>query len=196
MLNWKHHVSFVSNKIAKCLGVLKKINQIVDSVTLHLMYNALILPNLTYCNIVWGCTYESNLDCLLKLQKKAVQLISKSKFNAHAEPLFNKLKILKIYEINKLQIITLMYTSSKQTQPVELTKFFTRFCFPIRTTIYRTRSMGNLNIPAFRTNIRKFSIMCYGPRLWNSLPESVVNVNSVHCLKKKLIEFFLLSYDG
>ena len=55
--------------------------------------------------------------------------------------------------------------------------------------------MGNLNTPAFRTNIGKFSIMCYGPRLWNSLPASVVNVNSAHCLKKKLTEFLLLSYD-
>ena len=44
---------------------------------------------------VWGYENEKNF----KLQKKAIRLISLAKYNAHTEPLFKTLSLLKINDI-------------------------------------------------------------------------------------------------
>ena len=47
-----------------------------------LLYNSLILPHINYCIMAWG--YQSNR--MFKLQKRAIRIVAKSKYNAHPEP--------------------------------------------------------------------------------------------------------------
>ena len=73
-LNWNEHISYVSLKISQILGVFRKLKYKLPVAMLRVLYNALIYPHLSYCNIVWGCTLLSNLDKILKLQKKSLDL--------------------------------------------------------------------------------------------------------------------------
>ena len=94
-LTWKSHITYISNKISKVIGILRKVRQSVSNKVLRNLYYALVYPYFTYCNITWACNYKSNLDCLIKLQKKIVRIISFSEFNAHTEQLFNNYNIMK-----------------------------------------------------------------------------------------------------
>ena len=69
------------------------------------MYNYFILSSLNYAILVWGY----NTDRLFKLQKRSVRVISKSKFNAHTDPLFQNLHILKIEDLHKLNVLKFYY---------------------------------------------------------------------------------------
>ena len=69
-LNWKSHVTYVQNKVAKIIGIFNKVKFILNTTTLFKLYNALILPFLSYCCEVWGNTYKSTLSHLFVLQKK------------------------------------------------------------------------------------------------------------------------------
>ena len=69
------------------------------------MYNSFILSSLNYGILVWGY----NTDRLYKLQKRAVIVISKSKFNAHTDPLFQNLQILKTEDLHKINVLTFYY---------------------------------------------------------------------------------------
>ena len=53
---------------------------------------------------VWGSTYPSNLKRVVTLQKRAIRIISKSKFHAHTDPLFKELKMLKLDFIIRFHI--------------------------------------------------------------------------------------------
>ena len=64
-----------------------------------MLYNSLLLPQLNYCILAWG----HNCKRLIKLQKKALRIISISKYNAHTDPLFKKYRILKLPHLLKLQ---------------------------------------------------------------------------------------------
>ena len=59
------------------------------------IYNSLILSQPNYCLLGWG--YESKQ--LNKLQKRAIRIIDKSPRFSQTNPLFKKLKILKIHDI-------------------------------------------------------------------------------------------------
>ena len=73
------------------------------------MYNYFIRRGLSYGILVWSY----NTDRLIKLQKRAVRVISKSKFNAH----FYFLQILKIDDLHKLHVLTFSYKVIHKTIP-------------------------------------------------------------------------------
>ena len=84
-LSWKSHISKISNKISRTLGVMNKMKHFLPSHILRMIYNSLISPHLNFGILSW------RFECqrLQKLQKKAVRIIISSKFNAHSEPLLS-----------------------------------------------------------------------------------------------------------
>ena len=66
-----------------------------------MLYCTLILPHLTYTILAWGF----DLDRLTKLQKKAIRTISCSKHNAHTDPNFKNLNLLKLKDIFELGML-------------------------------------------------------------------------------------------
>ena len=67
--NWKAHVSYISGKISRAIGVIIKARNLGKESLLSL-YQTLIYPYITYCHQVWGSTYQYNIDTLEKLQKR------------------------------------------------------------------------------------------------------------------------------
>ena len=53
-LTWCNHVNYIVGKICYTIGILSKLRSFVPLRILTNLYNALILPHLSYCNIVWG----------------------------------------------------------------------------------------------------------------------------------------------
>lgn len=69
-LSWKHHISSLSSILSRNIGILSRVRYKLPVEAMVLLYNTLILPYLNYCNIVWGGANKSNLDQLIKLQKR------------------------------------------------------------------------------------------------------------------------------
>jgi hypothetical protein len=156
----------------------------------------MVLSHINYCCIVWGCASQSNLNNILKLQNRAVRIILKAPFRAHTNPLFLKLKVLKIYDVCKLRIATFMYNAVHPSISPSLHLFYKGFNYTSVTNYnqYQTRySMHKLYIPYFRIVCRKNSINCAGPLIWNSLQSHIVTSSCIYNFKKLLI-FSLLEY--
>ena len=73
------------------------------------LYYSLIYPYITYCNSTWSSTYVSNLNRIFYLQKRAVRAITNSDYRAHSAPLFVKLGIVDIFQINSFKISKFMF---------------------------------------------------------------------------------------
>ena len=95
-LSWNPHKKHISIKISQTIGILKKLKKSLPTHILKTLYNSMILSKLNYGLLVWG---HGNTTNILKLQKKAIRTITNSKYNAHTDPLFKKLGILKINDI-------------------------------------------------------------------------------------------------
>ena len=83
-LNWNAHIQKASNKISRTLGVMCRLTNFLPLHVLRILYNSLILPHLQYGILTW----EFCLGRLEKLQKLSVRIITRSKYNAHTDPLF------------------------------------------------------------------------------------------------------------
>ena len=89
--------------------------------------------------------YGDEATRIYKLQKKAIRTISKSKYNAHTEPIFKKLQFLKLNDIFKLQQLKFYYKLIKGDLP----KYFQHFSYIHNFEIHHhyTRETSSIFIP-------------------------------------------------
>ena len=116
-LSWKYHLGELSKKLARTCGIHFRIRNLLTSESLICIYNALFMSFLQYGITVWGQTYDSYLEPIFKLQKKAVRAISHQPFRSPSLPIFKKLKLLRIQDIFQLRLLTFVYESINKKNP-------------------------------------------------------------------------------
>ena len=115
-LRWNKHIDKISNKISRNVGILNSMKHFLPIPTKTLIYNSLILSHINYGLLLWGYSCKR----IETLQKKAIRIITLSKYNAHTEPLFKHLKLLKINDLLKLQTLKLYYKFKHGQLPIYL----------------------------------------------------------------------------
>ena len=103
------HISYIGNKLSKGIAILYYVSRIINMDALRNLYCTLILPYLSYCAMVWGNTYTTNLVPLCLKQKKAIWIVCNVKYRGHTTELFYSMKLLTIYQIIEFQTGIYMY---------------------------------------------------------------------------------------
>ena len=193
-LNWKHHVECIVKKIRRSIGILSKLRYYVGLDILLSLYYALIYPFLTYGIIIWGNTYKTTLQPIYILQKRAMRLITFSRFDEHSSPLFKSLEIIKFLDLVTFHLAIFMYKYHNQLLPSVFNSFFTKIS-QIHTynTCTRLGAKQSYYLPKARTNYGIFSIRFQGPSVWNSIDEDI-KLSSLSLFKKKMKQHFIKDY--
>ena len=113
-LSWKPHVNKIAHKISKYSGILCRLKHFLPPHILRMIYCSIIQSNLNNSLLTWG--YDCNR--LIKLQKKIIRIICSSKYNAHTEPLFKKLELLKLRDMMQHNSLKFYYKLKKNEFPV------------------------------------------------------------------------------
>ena len=141
-----------------------------------MLYNTLILSHLNYGLTAWGY----RCDRIRTLQKKAVRIICLSKYNAHTDPLFKSLNLLKVEHILKLQELKLYH------------KFSTCKTYHLIKTIVFTTLIHLVSIiyiqPGYTTNL---------PHTINNAPDLLkdkITTHSLHGFSNYIKHYYLNTY--
>ena len=169
-LSWNEHLRHITTCISRNIGILYKTKIYLPKDALFMLYNSLILPYITYCNIVWATCAKTKTDTIYMLQKKALRICTGSHFLAHTDPLFCDFKTLKVIDINSVQSLIFMYKYKNNLLPRSFRNFFT-----VNNAIhsYPTRTSSNFHLVNPKLVIAQKSIRHHGPDLWNALPQSI-----------------------
>ena len=97
-LSCKQHISQISLKISKSIGVLYRLRDLYPPVVSQNLYNALIISQFNYCILCCGSVISEN-HSLHILQKKALRLINNSSYISHTEPLCKELRVLEVFDM-------------------------------------------------------------------------------------------------
>ena len=180
-LSWHEHIGVICNQVSKGVGVLNRI-RILPQYILKTIYNAIILPFFNYCNIAWCNSTDYYINRLFLLQKKAVRIISHSAYNAHTKPLFAKLNILNVFDLNYYNIAIYMFLCSKNQIPSHISSYFY-----LNSNIhnYNTRSAADYHVPLIRTKVSKESLFYKGPIIFNNLAIDIRKSSSLCTFKRK-----------
>ena len=173
-MSWRPHIDSLSNKLAKCTGVL------------NTLYFSMVQSRMMYCLLTWGFYYYR----LEKLQKRFVRIVFSSKYNAHSEPLFKALDILKIGHLFSQSCLKFVYEFKKR----ELPKYFLSFQCVSRSSVHDqdTRGASRIDTLYTRTNMAAKCIRSHIPVLLNDTPAIIINKIDTHSIQG--FSFFVKRY--
>ena len=190
-LTWNSHIRNICMLVSKGIGILNKLKFSLQPKSLLTLYNSFILSHMSYCNIVWGFSNKTKITEILNLQIKALRICSHSHYLAHTDPIFHKLKTLKIFDINTFQTAIFMYKFSTNALPLSFTNIFT-YNGSIHT--YPTRQSSDLHLTNPKTILALKSIRHHGPDIWNKLPSNIQQSTSLLSFKALMKKYLLSQY--
>ena len=200
-LKFKSHITRVTGLCSRTLGILHRSSYFLNKTLLLLLYNSLILPYISYCAPIWGLNYETNLKPLITIQKRAIRLLAGARPFSHTSPLFRDLKLLKLTDLIKYQILLIMHDCLFERLPQPLAKFNLNVSNrPARNVQHFNETIpgsSGTRLPNYRlTNYRQFVLFYRGPILWNNLIASkipnIIDIPSSKSLFKKCIKILFL----
>ena len=132
---------------------------------------------------MWVSTYQSYLDPLIKLQKRAIRVVAGVDRLAHTGPLFDQLNLLTLHKTYVYYVQLFMFKYNHKTLPNIFWQFYTRNmdCIP-RTT----RQSRHLYQHSAKSLQRCRSIRCTGVRYYNYFFDKIGMDVTYATYKKKL----------
>lgn len=91
-LTWESHSEYLKKKLSSNVYLLKSLTNLINQNTILLAYHAIFHSIMSYGILLWGGSAHASK--ILRIQKRAVRVITNSKYNESCRPLFKKLGIL------------------------------------------------------------------------------------------------------
>ena len=193
-LRWSGQIEKVRSKVGRLLGVLGRAQAALGGELVHKLYNALVLPHLQYCLMVWGDFEEGRNkllgESLLRYQKRFLGLISHQTGRYHSDPLFSKFDILKIQDLYRQQLRIHGWKFRKGRLPENQVAMLSRVS-DMHT--HNTRSSKN---DLYISSQDHRSISYRIPKEWQSLTEELKTRNSLGGFKNKSKESLIANYKN
>jgi hypothetical protein len=117
-------------------------------------------------------------DKIFGLQKKIVRIISGTKYNSHTEPLFKKLKILKVRHLCALHEFNFCFKLENRSLPF----YFNNNLFIRHNQVHRfnTRNSINFQAPRVKHAFAKNCIRYRIPSIFNNAPPAIISKIYTH----------------
>ena len=123
-MKWNTHINKLYTVLCRNVGMINRLKYFLNTSHLLLLYNSLFLSHVNYCCFIFCNTYSSHISKIEKLQKRLVRLIDGQSRLAHSTPIFKKLKLLKLRDIAKHQMVLLMHRKLQNNLPHLIDQLF------------------------------------------------------------------------
>ena len=171
-LKFDSHIRYICDKVSKSIGIIFRIRSLLPKTLLRNLYFSIIQPYFLYCLPAFASTYQTHMDPLIKLQKRAVRAISLAGYLDHTDPLFFQNKILKLNDQYKHSLACYLYCN--QELLIEYS----------RPHNYSTRNREVPLAPFSRLRSTEQSIVRNALIVWDSVPPNIKT-----CLTIKRFKF-------
>lgn len=184
-LKWKSHIETIQTKVSLLTGVMYKIRSYLNENSLRQLYFTLIYPYFYYCSAIWGGAYKTYADSLFVTQKKLLRIMYFKNRYEHTHCLFKESRILKLHDVIYLQTSLFVH---KALYTCTLYHGYT----PLPYTA--TRRPKQLRAPLCRTSHAQQSVLTRGTRIWNTLPNHLLDVPTKNYFKCTLVASIFEKY--
>ena len=175
-------------KIKRNIEILRRLGNTVPQHSLIALYKTLIEPYFRYCST------DSLIQKLQTLENRAVRIVTPSKYDTANHPqLLKDLEWLNVHNIIKFDTAALMYKVHNEIVPDPIIDLFDKTETMHK---YSTRSVTNQNYLLKRTNLNKGErgILVAAVKVWNDLPASIKESESLELFKSKLKHYLLTDF--
>lgn len=188
-LKYDMHVQMISQKIARNVGVLFKLCQVIPENILRNLYYTLIGPYIAYAIEVWYSAPNCISNKIKVLQKKAIRCIKNLNYDDHTIQHFKNMKILPIGDLYEYSLSVYMYRTINFVEyDVDLSRSLVGLNDQHN---HLTRNRFEYLIPRLNKEKTAGSMHYKGVKNWNNLPPHFKDYNSLKLFKIKLRQHML-----
>uniref|UniRef100_A0A1B6MAK8 Reverse transcriptase domain-containing protein n=1 Tax=Graphocephala atropunctata TaxID=36148 RepID=A0A1B6MAK8_9HEMI len=178
-LNWDQHVQILIAKLNSGIYALTKMSFICNTDTLRMIYFSYIHSHIAYGLCLYGATKNSNLDEILRIQKKSLRIMLGLKIDDSVKEYFKKLKILTVYGQYILDTIMCSKFKNLNTDTANVIHS------------YNTRHKTNILISRHRLNFFTKKPTYIGSKFLKSIPLVIKQETESTIFKRKLKAYLL-----
>ena len=184
-LKFSEQCNSVAKSANSILGMIKRNITCKNKYIITKLYKSLVRPKLEYCVQVWNPFLKKDIDKLEKVQKRATRMIEECKGMNYEQ----RLKFTGLPSLVDRRVrgdLIEVFKIIKGFDRVDCSKFFT-----IKSNS-RTRGHSfKIEKRRSRLEIRRNFFSQRIVNKWNSLPDSVVNADSVNSFKNRYDKYML-----
>ncbi len=183
-VTFDEHVDYIIFKSSKKLGILRRSKEYLNNSTRKLLYQSLVLPHLDYCDTVYMCTTEKNLQKLQLIQNSAFRIILEADIDTNTKDMHKTLNLVTLKQRRSIHL-ALECLNSATNPKSGLHKFFT----PISVTNIRTTRQTEqkvMNVPYIRSNAGRKAFSYRGPCNWNRIDASVHVIDNKNNFEREI----------
>jgi hypothetical protein len=190
-LDWHEHLKYTKSKLNSSIYAMNKVRHLLTRNHLLTLYNSLVYPYLDYGITLWGSTHKSYLNKIIIMQKNAIRIVAKAKYNAHTDPLFIELKLLKLEDLQKLKLSKYMFALNKGLLPSPLTNMIA-----MNRDVHTHNTRNYLHVEQRRTRLASNSLRHMGPLVWYKTPLIVRESHTANSFTRKYKRHVLQCYTS
>ena len=183
-LNFEPHVKKVVQTCFFQLRNIAKIKSLLSLQDLEKLIHAFISSRVDYCNSLFNTLSCSSIHLLQLVQNAAARLLTNTHRRSHITPVLKALHWLPIDCRIVFKILLITFKALRGLSPI----YITELLHPkVNRRALRSSNKGLLDIPATKLITKgDCAFKKVAPTLWNDLPLSLKNAESVDAFKKLL----------
>ena len=166
-LTFKEHIEYVAKKLAIGIGFLYRGREVLNYKQLTLLHNTILLPHITYCNLIWGINYPTSINKLYILQKRAARVILGLRYNDPVSHRFDELGMVPVSQLTKRRCMMMIYKIKHSLAPIHMQEMLN--WRPENSATPDVRYRGPLIVPYARTKYKQHTFRIFASKLLNSL---------------------------
>ena len=152
------------------------------------MYNSLFRSHLEFPILAYGGMSTNKLKKITMLQKKCIRNVCGTGYLSHTDPLFEKMKILKVEDLFIFNAATFVFKLNNELLPVSFENYLVPLSAPNRTNSYILNTANFVNLKQFPP--------FYLPIIWNKLNYKLKLESKFSIFKKELLNQLLAKYHS
>ena len=189
-LNWDTHIMEICKQLNYYLHLLRRLKRVLPRDLLMTVYKAYFQSKFDYGISVWGCTTQSNIQKIQRMQNRAARIITGCYdfINIRGIDLVNELNLQNITERRDYFLCNLMFKAIHGLAPTYLSD---SIIMNADMNEYSTRGAQNRNVYQPRPRIEKYknSFLYKAGELWNALPVFVKESLDLEMFKRNYKAF-------
>lgn len=170
-LQWNSHLSTLAGRLSSAAYAVRKIKQLTDTDTARVVYFSYFHSIMSYGILLWG--QAANIQSIFILQKRAVRAIYNLRARDSLRNVFNEAGILTVP--SQYIYCNILYIHQNINMYNKHSDIHGR----------NTRNKNKLAVPYFRLHKINGSFVGLGIRMYNKVPQSILDL-PLHKLKNKI----------
>ena len=177
-LSFDKHISTLCKRASQQCNALNRIAKFLSKESKECLFNAFILSNFMYGNLVWHFCSKKSVIKIEKINRKALRIVMNDYTLSYTD-LLSTTKRCPLYVSRLKSMATEMFKSMTHNSPIFIENLFT-----VSDTSYDLRDGKTITQPPVETTTFGLKSFRYeGAKLWNNLPSQMKCASSLNDFK-------------